>query len=290
MVRAAKRGSNSPKGRPSLEKIASNAIEFGINALVENHPRFAQQKDFLKDHIDTTKIGDYLGEALQKIGTYTGEDREKAEEELYNETTSYIVSGELLTDKGKELILRKSLREETRGLFGSRRAKGALEGDKYLNDVMGSFNDLYKLLGSGDYAQRMPELASAVTEIYDMGFWDAALNVLYDNGLMGKGEYYSAKKALITRTKKGVEKTDKAIKQYFPAEALAASILGFLGLGVLLTSNPITGNAIGISTTTNLPAILWGIAVLAAGTGLFLKNKTKKSKIKKPVKKRKNDK
>lgn len=283
MVAAAKRGGTTAHRtkRISLDRLVNSAVEFGIDALIKNHPRFAAQGDFLKTQIDKTRIGDYLGEALQKIGATPGEDRDEAVKELYKETASYVASGELFTEEGKELILRKSLREEAKGWLGGRRARRTLRGEAYLDDVMGSFRDLYNLFSSGDYAQRMPELQSAVTEIYDMGFWDAALNILYENRVMGKGEYHAAKRAIIERTKKGVEKTEQAIRKYFPAEALAASILAVLGFGVLLTSNTITGNAIGISTMTNIPAILWGIAVLAASAGLFLKNKIKKPKKKK---------
>jgi len=53
-------------------------------------------------------------------------------------------------------------------------------------------------------------------------------------------------------------------------QKFAAIILGILGLGIILSSNTITGGVIGTNTTNPL-AFAWGITSLALGILLWFK-------------------
>ena len=192
---------------------------------------------------------------------------------LYNATAGHVASGEFFTERGKQLVLRKSFESDSKKWFRGKEAKEILEGEKYLDDVMRSFKELYNLVKSGDYAQRMPELASAVSTVYDMGFADAAVNVLYENGLMDKERYKVFKKAVREKTKQGVEATGKTLTDYLMPEKVAAVVLGVLGLGILTTSNSITGNVIGVSGSTNFIAMILGAVVLGTGVWMFFRKK-----------------
>ena len=260
----------------NLGKIIDSAVSEGIGAIIESHPRFTDQEEFLASHIDKRKLNKYVGEAIEAIKEdVTERDQMEALEEMYGTTASYIASGELFTEKGKEVVLRKSWEEGSKKWFRGRGAREILEGERYLDQVMGSFRDLYHLFKTGDHAERMPELASAVSTVYDMGFTDAAVNILYESGLMDEKRYKTFKRAIREKTKKGVETTGESLTKYFMPEKIAASVIGVIGLGVLLSTNSITGNIIGTSTNTNIGAMVLGAAALGIGVWLFFRKELK---------------
>ncbi len=260
----AKRGQREQK-KIDLGKVINSAVEEGIEAIIEHHPRFKAQEDFLVSHIDKKKLKEHVGEAIEELQEYETETQQiEAIKKLYENTAGYIASGELFTDKGKELVLRKSWERDAKKWFGGGTARDILSGEKYLDDVMGSFRELYSLFKSGDYAERMPELASAVATVYDMGFTDAAVNILYENGLMNKGKYKAFKRAIRERTKQGVKTTEEVLTKYFMPEKVAAGIFGIVGVGILVLSGAnITGNVIG-SQLNNSLGILSGVLLLIA--------------------------
>jgi len=255
-----------------LGQVINSAVSEGIEAIIESHPRFSDQEEFLASHIDKKKMNEYLGGAIEQIQGYDNErDQMEALNKLYEETASYVASGELFTERGKETVLRNSFEKNSRKWFRGRPSREILEGEKYLDRVMGSFKELYNLFKSGDHAQRMPELASAVSTVYDMGFTDAAVNVLYETGMMDKRKYQTFKRAIRERTKEGVEYTQGALEKYILPQNVAASVLGFIGLGVLFSANSITGNIIGTSTSTNVGAMIFGAALLGLGVWMFFR-------------------
>jgi len=260
-----------------LGKIVNSAIEEGIDAIIDKHPRFSEQEELLAHYLDKKTLNHYAKEATEKLQDYTDEKQaSKFIGKFYDTMAGYVASGELFTDKGKEIILRKSWGEKSRKFFTGGTAREILDGEQYLDDTMNSFRDLYKLFKTGDYSKRMPQLAEAVATVYDMGFADAAVNVLYENGLMNQNRYKVLKKVITQRTKEGVEKTQETLTEYIVPEKIAASILGIIGLGILLTSNPITGNIIGVSTNINIGAIIFGVAVLGGGVWMFFRNRLKR--------------
>lgn len=247
-----------------LGKIVNSAIGEGIDAIIKNHPRFTDQEELLLHYLDKKKINKYLNDYVEHFGGVIDIKH------LTEKFGGYVASGELFNERGKELILRESLGKESMRFFTGGMAREVLRGEKYLDETMASFKDLHRLFKTGDYSQRMPKLAEAVSTVYDMGFADAAVNILYENSLMNKTNYRVFKRAISERVKSGVEQTQRSLADYILPQRAAAVILGILGLGVLLASNNITGAVIGVGKTS-LSGLLFGILSLVAGIWLWFK-------------------
>lgn len=257
-----------------LGEIVSSAVEEGVEALVKRRPRFSGQEGLLMHYIDKKQVNLYVKNVAKEIQRYKDpKEAKKFIKQFYEDLAGYAASGKLLNKKGKELILRDSWEKRARSWFG-REAREIVKGEKYLDKVMTSFRDIYELLKNGDYAQRMPELAQAVASVYDMGFFDTAVNVLYEDGLMDKKKYGLFKKAIRKRAEAASAYTTQKIQDYLIPQRAAAVILGVLGLATILTTSNITGGIIGVSKT-DLFGLISGILLLSSGVWMWFR-KTKK--------------
>lgn len=246
-----------------LGQIVNSAVEEGIDAIIERYPRFADQEELLAHYIDKKKINGYVKGVIKELKTYRDEKKAtKFLNEFYNELAGYVAAGEVFSEEGKEVILRESWEKRARRWFTGGAAREVLRGERYLDKVMASFRDLYHLFKTRDYAQRMPELAEAVATVYDMGFADAAVNVLYEKGLMNERRYKFLKNVIAERVKEGAEYTQKKLQDYIVPQKAAAVIFGILGLGVILASNKITGAFIGTSGTNIFTLALGGLLLI----------------------------
>jgi len=255
----ARRGRQRNQG-VNLGQVVNSAIQEGVDAIIDKHPRFADQEELLVSHLDKNKLNKYLSDYIEDSNGVINLQK------LTEKFTGYVASGELFNKQGKELVLRESWGKEARKWWGGS-AREILKGEQYLDQTMASFRDLYKLFKTGDYAERMPKLAQAVSTVYDMGFADAAVNVLYENGVMNKTNYKIFKKAITERAKEGVEYTKQSLAEYLVPEKVAAVVLGILGIGVLLSSNGFTGAVVGVGNTSISAFVFGGVALIA---GIFL--------------------
>jgi len=257
--------------RIDLGEVVNSAVEEGVEGIIEGRPRFSGQEEFLLQHIDKKKIKTYATNIGKQLQNYKDPKKaEKAIGKFYKDLAGYVASGELLDEKGKEIVLRASWERKARSWFGGGEAKEVLRGEKYLDKVMGSFRDIYRLLKNPDYAQRMPELAKAAATVNDMGFIDAVVNVLYKDGLMDKHKYIFFKKAIRKRAEEGAEYTQQKIQDYIMPQKAAAAILGVLGLATILTTSKITGGAIGASKS-DLFGLIAGVLLLVSGIWTWFK-------------------
>ncbi|MFA7707558.1 MAG: hypothetical protein WCX73_01285 [Candidatus Pacearchaeota archaeon] len=253
------------QGNIDLGAIVNSAVEEGIAGIIQKHPRFAEQEKFLFDYLDKKKINQELNKYLEKSdGTIDLKD-------LTEKFGGYVAAGEFFNEKGKRLILRTGLQKESKNWFSGRLPKEILKGEEYLDETMGAFRDLYKLLQSGDYAKRMPEIAKAVEEVNDMGFVDAAINVLYENNMMNKGKYSVIKRAINEKVKYNAEYVPRALESVALSRRIAASILGITGLSFISANATITGNVIGTGVAS-LPRLTGAIVLLVSGVWLWFKN------------------
>ena len=227
-----------------------DAIHEGIEAIVHDHPRFKDNEDYILRHVDKRRLREGVTH-IQK-GIHEEERRRKrqfSDEErtsfLYHGLANHVASGGAFDDVGKEVILRKGLEEKARkGWFGAP-ARRILEGEKYLDNVLDAFRNLYALLKSGDYAQRMPEVAQAVATVYDMGFLDSAVDVLGHYGLIDNRKYQMLKHSIVEKAKTGAKEVEKGVEKYSQHKA-AAIIFGISGVAlVLISGTGITGAVIG---------------------------------------------
>lgn len=249
----------------------SNAVKQGIEAIVEEHPKFANFQPYLLKHIDHKKIQEKYFE-LYKESKGLGE--QERINYIYNELADYVASGSVLDEKGKEIILKNSLEEKT-GFFHKLFHKSKFDGEKYLNNTMEAFNDLYALFKSGDYAQRMPELTKSVATLHDLNFLDPAVDVLKEYGLIDSKKHRFLKENIYKRVGEESKKVVGGIERYIVPEKIAASIIGFVGIVLIIFNLNITGAVIG----ENYPITIGIIGVFMIFFALLLLFRPLKKKL-----------
>jgi hypothetical protein len=254
-----KREERNTGNQVDLGQLVNSAIQGGIETIVKEHPRFENKQDLLISYLDKKKINDYIKDYMDSSGGRVDPH------DLTEKFGSYVASGGFFDDKGKEIILSYSLKKDSRGFFGGG-ARKMLEGEKYLDKTMTAFRDLYGMLQKGGYAEKMPELTKAVSTVYDMGFADAAVNVLYAHGLMDEGKYNVLKEAIADRAKEGVEYTNQQLTEMVTPQKAVAAVIGVVGAGILLSSNKLTGAVIGVNETNLLSLVIGGLLLVA---GIF---------------------
>lgn len=259
-----------------INAIANSAIEYGINAIIEHHPRF--DRGYLLRYIDKNRLSEKLNEIYQNLRQNQGLSNEKKINYLHHELANYVASGQAFNDKGKQIILKESLEEKAksgflRGFF----ARRELKGEKYLDRAFEFFQEMYYLAKSGEFAQRMPELTQRIMTGYELtGFIGPAANALRDYGVITSSEYRDFKKKIRRATERSVDEVRKGIVEYpMPYQKIAASILGLLGIFIIFSSKiGITGNVIGNLSNTGI-GLIGGFLVLISLI-LFLNSFKKK--------------
>ena len=256
--------------RGGVEEIVYGAIEEGIDAILKAHPKFRDAQGYISEHIDKRKLNQHIRH-IQGYIAREGEDwsEEQKARFLYKNLANYVASGDVFDDNAKEVILKKTL-EERAGRHGERRE---LEGERYLDKVGMAFRDLYNLISSGDYAQRMPELAQSVATIHDLGFLDSALDVLKSYELLDERKYNMIKGEIEGRVEEEIGKFGESYKSYVKPKKVAAVVLAIFGVILFVLSRAgLTGNVIGASAGNTIGGAVALVMLIIAGF-LFLKRK-----------------
>ena len=251
-------------------ELIQGALREGVELILHHHPRFRGKEGEIGQHVDPARIRHgvknieaYIAALEQKEKRqFTSEERAQI---TYNQLVTYVASGSAFDGAGKELVLRQSLEERARKGPRMFEARTHLKGEQYLDQVTVAFRQLYQMFKSGDYAERMPELARAVTTVYDQGFLSPAADLLRHYGLIDGKRYALLKKNIHTKVKQGVEETTRGMEQYGieqPAEEqlptntggkVTAVALGAVGVGTMVFSSMrFTGSAVGVSFGTTL--------------------------------------
>ena len=279
----------SRNAQTAINELINSSVSEGVEAIIKDHPRFKNYEDFILKHIDKKKLNHKVSEVYHRaISQRLPSD--EAREYMHKELLNYIATGVAFDDAGKEVILKKSLEERAgSGFFKGFFARRKLEGEKYLDNTMEAFQDLYALMQQGNHAERMPELAQPLTTIYNLGFLDPALDVLQHYGLIDKSKYHSIKKSVFERADEARKEVVKGIEKYAnyqPAtekhnyQKAAAIFLGIAGLMISVASKNILGATIG-SAGNNFSNFV-GAALVLISMIWFLKiYKIKKRKYKK---------
>lgn len=261
-----------PKKTKTIDmQMINAAVEEGINQIMEQHPVFKNKAEYISTHLDKKKLNKKISEIYHLIEQQRNLSEETKAQYLQQGIANYVASGELFDDAGKQIILKNGLEGRVSGgffrtLFGRQK----LDGDKYLNETLGAFQNLYELFKTGDYAQRMPELAQAVTTVNDMGFLDPAVEVLKHYGLIDDRKYDLLKQNIRKKTEQAVTTAVTGIEKYSMYEKAAAIIFGILGLIVIFSSQiSLIGGVIGISN--NLTTGIVGGLLIFLSLILFLK-------------------
>jgi len=273
----------------AINSATQQGVQNGITDIIESRPRF-RNTDFSK-YIDSKK----LNEAVKR--TYNALSKEKLSEEktveyLREVITAYVAQGSIFNEIGQKLVLEgglgkrdrmnpleKALNVVTLGILPRKKPDN-------LENIFGAHQNIYNLFKSGDYAQRMPELAIAAETIDKMGFLDTSLDTLYAHGQMDQRKYKFLKKALSEKTEEAnrdyLTNQEKYIMQ--PYQKAAAFILGIVGIVAILGSGKIiTGGIIGTLNATGLG--IAGIVLLFFSIILFfgIKKSKKPKNVLKPL-------
>ena len=251
------------------------AIVEGIDSIMKEHPRFAGFEEYFLKHIDKKKIRENINE-LKKTKGLKGD---RLNLFIYQEIAEYVSSGEAFDEKGKNVILKNSLEGKTdgRNLLQKLFRKPKFNGEKYLDETMEAFGDLYSLFKTGDYAQRMPELTKSLGTLYDLRFLNPAIDILKENGMIDNKKYNFLKKEVYTKAQESSKNVVGGIEKYFVPQKVAASILGIAGIGLILASSKVTGAVVGIQNN-NLAYGIAGVISVAIAVFIFVSSGKKKYK------------
>lgn len=262
------------KKRKQDNNYINSAIQEGINSLVKAHPRFSGFQEYLAKHIDTNKIGEKT-QQLYNEAESMGYNGDRARQFIAKGIREYIASGEMLDERGKAVILKNSLEEKTGFLQRIFKGKNN-QGEKYLDNTMGAFQDLYSMFNSGNYAERMPELQESISTLYDLQFLDPAIDVLKSYGLMDTKKHKALKEQVYRRANEQSENLVSGIEKrvMYSPQQVAASIIGFLGICLIIFNLKITGAVIGTSNFS-ISGII-GLFILFLSLIFFLKSSKKK--------------
>lgn len=268
-----------------LNQVVNAAYTDGIEALFENNPKFKQYEEYIQKHIDKNALGKVINHFVEKSKDKENSSEKYRKEYIHSNIANYIASGEILDDKAKKVVLKVGALEEKAGSWNPISKlfiKRKLEGEKYLENTLEAFQDLYSLFKSGDYAQKMPKLAEAVQTVNNMGFLDSAMDVLESYGLINEKRYNIIKKSIKEKTKENAEAAIREIESKALYKKAAVFITGIIGALMVVTSANMTGGIIGALGSGWIKAI--GAILVLISAGLFFKFSRKKNYLRKKKK------
>jgi len=252
--------------------LIAGAVQDGVETIIEKHPRFKGREKYIQGYLSQKNVTHALSEINYEIGQIEAQkgplpETEKAQM-IYDSLSAYVARGDAFDDDGKEVILKGSL-EEKAGKWHGFKARRQLGKERSLERTMGAFSDLYHLLKSGDYAERMPEVARDVNSIYDGGFLDTALDFLKHYGLMTSKRYNMLKSSLRKGIEKAGERARGSVEHYVHAYNAATAVFLILGAGLIIfSSGEITGNVVGSSLNSSYGVIV-GVLLMIVGYFIY---------------------
>ncbi|MEK6827611.1 MAG: hypothetical protein AABX99_03965 [Nanoarchaeota archaeon] len=251
------------------------AILEGVDSILKEHPRFAGFQEYLLKHIDRKKIRDNISALKDKTKGMSGDEVQSF---IYQEIADYVSSGEAFDERGKKIILKNSLEGKTEGrtLLQKLFRKPKFDGEKYLDETMEAFGDLYSLFKTGNYAQRMPALTKSIETLYDLRFLNPAIDILKQNGMIDDKKYAFLKKEVYSKAQESSKNVVGGIEKYFVPEKIAASILGIFGISLVMMSLKITGAVVGVQN--NISSRIIGIGLIVLAVFIFFFPSKKKHK------------
>jgi hypothetical protein len=254
------------------EQLVNSAVIEGIKAIIHDHPRFSQQQNYIASHIDKKKLSEKIRE-LYVSADERGLSNEKSRKYVFESLANYIAGGAAFDEQGREMVLKTSLEAKAqKGYFRGIAARRTLEGEKYLDKVLGAFGELYQLFENNAYAERMPELKKAAETVTDMGFLNSAVEVLKGYGMMDKRRYAALKRSIQETTQKNASYFTQSIEAYLTPQRTAAVVLGVLGIGLLSVFGFRATGAVISTMQTSTPGII-GIFMILIALFLMLKKK-----------------
>lgn len=289
------------KRENSTQQSINYLIKKGIDSLVESHPIFGNFQEYIASHINQEGIIDTFNSVYETVLEKT-QNQNAARKAAYSAVENYIISGNLLDEAGKKVILEGGLKDKT-NLF-RKVFHRELPGEKYLNNTIKTFKGLQELLASGDYAVRNQEMANAVSKLTDAEFHYAAARILKEGGFINEKEEQKMLRTVYNRLSEYPEKAVGELKKNIYGEdkegkreklkiayrrldnepmelpkenqleekvqyQTAAAVIGFLGMMLMLFNIEITGAVIGENSPVGLGIV--GVFMIILGMLMYLR-------------------
>ena len=299
MSRRGGRGRRNDEYRPAahmqeVSGFVDQAIHVGIANFVRTHPRFGESPQYVARHVDKEKVmQEYTTIVADIRAQMPNIDRDTLHRMVYHQLANQVAQGQEFDAVGQRVVMKAGLagRLDEPGIVGGiKRLFGRMSGRDWgrdqvsLDRTVAAAIELKDLMASGDYAQHMPELNEAITEVYRAGFLQPALDTLREYDLLNDRSYNFIKTNILKKIKSGKDEMVSAVAKYSaPRNPYAASILGIAGLAVLiLTATGITGNVIGSAAAgimnVNVAGIALGVLLMALA-GLVVVKREKNNRL-----------
>jgi len=252
------------------QNLYQQAVQYGIHKLVQTRPRLRGLERTLLKHIDQKQLIQEIkgiSEYIEKRGSkWSPEQRTQFFED---KLASYTLSGKILDEKGQMYILKT---KRAKGISWSE-SREMRKGEEYADMAVGTVEYIGDALASGAYNDN--KLANGVQTLKKINFWYSGVDFLFMQGALDATKYKRLKRAYKARMQQEYELIINQVEEAARGTKVAASILGFLGVGTILLSGAnLTGNVVGTIGTPAESAlgVLVGL-VLIAGSFLFFRKK-----------------
>jgi hypothetical protein len=228
-----------------------NAIKYGLNSLT-SQPGLRNYNVLIRNNVDEAKIDNFIEEVRNKLDE-KGVAKDQQYKEISKHLANYVASGNALKNTTRQTLFEevkdKSFLEKIANLFNPNK----LEGEKYFEKARNAYEDMHHILSENKFAQgKMPELVKAAEAMRMYGVLDVALKNFRAHGVMDDKTYKMLSKELQENTKAQSQKGVKGLESYILSQKeekvpvdIAASIIGFAGILLLLFNLRITGAVIG---------------------------------------------
>lgn len=249
------------KGRPVSEReMEQGAIKAGLNHFISSNSSLRNYAPLIINNIDYNKIDNFIASIKEK---YKGENisYKNQNKVIYNGLASYVASGNALKDtviqtlfsESHEGKLDRSILEKIVDFFRPNK----FEGEKYFEKARNAYGDMYDILSQDKVAQEeIPELTRAAKAMRMYGFLDVALKSFKAHRMMDDKLYKTLSQELYKKTVIKSEKGKKGLENYIlkkeekeekeeAVKKIAASIIGFFGIMLMVFNLTVTGAVIG---------------------------------------------
>lgn len=230
------------------EKLGQ-AIDYGIQKLVNENPRFKGFENYLYEHLDKKALNHSMAEIIKSGG----------QDNFYTLVSEYVARGKVLDEKGQRIVLGQG---KKKSFF--RRKTGDLE------KIADSATNLSGLLSNEAYTQYVPEIAQEIYKLNQARFLDTTLDIMKEEGIINDKKYKVFKQAYRQGMEQGMQGIQAGMQKYADSytQKIAAGVLLVIGFGILIPQlSSITGASIGTDITRNLS--FWAGAILV-GIGSYL--------------------
>jgi len=254
------KGKKQRREKPISEaELQQMAVQAGLKNLA-SQPGLRDYAALIMNNIDDKKIYSFTEEIKKELKA-KNVPYEEHNELIYKNIASYVASGKALNNKTIQTLfdeshegkLDQSVLEKIVEFFKPNK----FEGQEYFKKARKAYGDMYDILSQDEVAQNeIPELTKAAKAMKMYGFLDIALKNFKAHGMMDDKMYKTLSQELYKNTAiksasgmKGLEdyilSKDIKEKKEKVVQNVAASIIGFFGIMLMIFNLTITGNVIG---------------------------------------------